>query len=156
MTVTITDPETIRRELVDQIKRIIPTEPRQRDSRWTWLEDQEIRGTIRNFDVLLEPEVETTGGGYGGGLQYEAATNIMVSYDVSEADQRRLVGADGRDLAAMLVRVHESVPGMFPVVGYDRKPIAEITVAGKAGAYTVTFSTQVSFWASDLVNQEVA
>lgn len=155
MSVTTTDPETIRLELVDQIKRIVPRERRQRDARWTWLEDQEIRGTLRGFDVVMEPQAEVLGG-YGGALQYKSVTNIVVSYPVSEADHRRLVGADSEDLSALLALVHQFIPGMFPI-GYDDTPIIERpTIAGASGGYTVTFTTTINFWSDDRVQQDVA
>lgn len=149
-----TDAETVREALAAQLVRVIPRYAPQRAERWTWQRDQEICGTIRNFDVVLEPEAEVIRGAYGDGLEYAADTAIVVSYPVSEPDLARYAGADGQDLAAVLIRLHTSVPGMQPVSMRGLLPVSERILDGSPGAYVVTFRASLHFMVSDLVAQE--
>lgn len=150
MSVATTDADTIRAELAAQIKTIVPRFEPRRDERWTWQQDAEIRGQLRNFDVILEAETEVlSDGGYGGGIEYSAVLQIVVSYPVPRALLPRFLGSDGQDLAAILIRLHTSIPGMFPV-----EVALELSSAGEPGAYVGTFTGRINFFASDTVATE--
>lgn len=154
MPVAVTDADTIRAELARQIGTIVPRYAPSRDSRWTWARDGEIVGTLRTFDVVLAAEDEVIGGAYGGGLEYASETEIRVSYPVSEAELPRFVGSDGQDLAAILIRLHTSIPGMFPVSMRGELPVFERVTEGDPGRYTAIFRTRIHFFVSDTVTTD--
>lgn len=154
MPVVTTDADTIRATLAAQIESIIPRRESHRDHRWRWARDGEIVGTLRTFDVIMAAEDEVIGGAYGGGLEYASETEIRVSYPVSEAEVHRFVGADGQDLAAILVRLHTSIDGMFPVGMRGDLPIFERVIEGDPGRYIATFRTTINFFVSDTVTTD--
>lgn len=149
-----TTPEQIRETFCRLMETVIPRLEWYSGSRWTWQKDAEVMGTLRNFDALfeVEEEVGTPGGygAYGGGITYRAPVNLVVSYPVESHELRRLMGADKQDLSAILVRLHESVTGMFAMANtVDRRVTHSFT--GSEGAYVATYSFEVHFFASDQV-----
>jgi len=150
VSVATTDADTIRAALAAQIQTIVPRFEPRRDDRWTWQQDAEIRGSLRNFDVVLEAETEViSDGAYGGGIEYTTVLQIVVSYPVPMALLPRFLGADGQDLAAILIRLHTTIPGMFPV-----EVALELSSTGDPGAYVGTFTGRLNFFASDVVATE--
>lgn len=148
-----TEPETIRATLAGLLETVIPTSTWDQ-SRWTWQKDAEVMGTLRNFDAIFDEEEEVGVPGsyaaYGGGITYRCPVRVVVSYPVEDAERRRLMGADKRDLSAILERLHESVAGMFAQSNsVDRRVTS--TYAGSDGAYVGTFSFEIHFFASDQV-----
>jgi hypothetical protein len=154
MPVVTTDATTVRAALAAAIQSIVPRYLPRRDQRWRWLEDKEIAGTLRSFDVVMGPEYEVPSGAYGGGLEYASETEIRVSYPVGENDVNRFVGADAQDLAAILIRLHTSIPGMLPVSMRGEQPISTPVIAGESPAYVVTYTTELHFFVSDTVETE--
>lgn len=156
MPVTTTDADTIRQALADAIASIVPRYEPRRDERWTYAKDQEIAGggTLRTFDVIMGAEEEVIGGAYSGGLEYTSETEIRVSYPMSGADLPRFMGADGQDLAGILVRLHTSIPGMFPVGMRGDLPVFTRSSSGEPGAYVGSFLTSINFFVSDEVTTD--
>jgi hypothetical protein len=114
------------------------------------MKDQEISGgTLRNFDVLLEAERDVPLGWFGGGIELTAPFEIRVSYPVSEPDLPRFMGADGQDIAGVLVRLHLTTPGMFPVSMREELPIFDIVANGDQTHYVGSFFGTANFFASD-------
>lgn len=150
-TITTTDPDTIRRKLLEKIKSIVPRRLHHRDVPWKPLPDGQISGTLRNFDAILQPEEEVPEGFYGGGIEMVSEVEIRVSYPVSEAEMRRFVGYDGQDLASMMAEFHTEDPGVFPVDMRGELPIFEREITGGPGSYVVVFRGQIRFFASDEV-----
>lgn len=151
-----TEPETIRAALAAKLEATLPSLDWQDSARWHWTRDAEVGGALRNFDIIIEPEIEviTTDiggqGAYGGGIEFECECMLVVSYPVRLADVRRFVGSDGRDLTAHLVRLHEDVPGMMPQRhAQDRRVVPSYT--GTEPNYIGTFSFKINFFALDSV-----
>ena len=151
MAVTTTTADAVRDALAAQIQTIVPRYAARQSERWTWTRDQEVAGTLRNFDVLMDAEEEVPEGAYGGGLEYASETEIRVAYPVSGPDLPRFMGADAQDLAAILVRLHTSIPGMFPVSMRAELPILDKSSTGSNGAYVVSYRTSLHFFVVDTV-----
>ena len=153
-----TEPETIREALARQLEAIRPRLAWRQLSRWTWQKDAEIAGgaTLRTFDLLFGAEVEVVvdeegvQGAYGGGIEYECPVVLRVSYPVREAELPRFLGADARDLTALLVRLHESVPGMFPHAESKGRRI-EPSSTGVDGRYIGEHRFDVRFFSDESV-----
>ena len=150
-TFTLIDPETIREGIAALIENISPRHLPERSTLWTWLRDQEISGTLRGFDVLIDIEREVPDGAYGGGILYTAPMEIRISYPVSESMRPRIIGADAQDIAATLIRAHDSIPGMFPTSVRGSEPISEIAYTGESGRFVATLTSQIYFFTSDVV-----
>jgi hypothetical protein len=154
MSEPLTDPDTIRAALAGILERVIPTYVPQQDCRWQWQRDQEITGTLRNFDLIFEPETEVvtnpeTGqqGAYGAGIEYRCVVRLVVSYPVSEPRLPRFLGADSRDLSAVLVSLHENIAGLYPQAwNVDRRVISTFT--GSDGGYIGTHAFALHFRAA--------
>lgn len=159
-----TDPDAIRDKLGDAIVSIVPSYAARRAERFVWARDQEIAGgsQFRLFDVQLGAEEEVIGAGqfgaggwYGGGVQYGCEVEIRVSYPVGTPDAVRFAGADGRDLAAMLVELHSEVPGMFPISVDGPSPVlSRPEIEGDSGRHVAVFRSIVTFFASDEVERD--
>jgi len=154
VTAATTDANTIREEFARQVRTIVPRFAPRREERFQWQRDREIAGPLRNFDAVFEAEVEVPGGFYGGGLEYASTVQINVSYPVSEADLPRFMGSDAQDIAAILIRLHTSIPGMFPIGVRGELPISEQSFTGEPGAYVGTFTTRINFFVADTVTTE--
>jgi hypothetical protein len=150
-----TDPETIRAALAGILANVIPSLAWQQDARWTWLKDRQVAGTLRSFDLIFEPETEVvtnpeTGqqGAYGAGIEYRCAVRLVVSYPVSEPRLPRFLGADARDLSAVLVSLHESIAGLYPQAwNVDRRVVSAFTGSdsGYIGTHAFTLHFRAAF-----------
>jgi hypothetical protein len=153
-TFATTEPETIREALAAKLQAIQPSLTWDR-TRWTWQRDAEIMGPLRNFDLRFGPETEVGNGdgrqgAYGGGMHFECVVELVVSYPVSYSQIDRFVGADSRDLSAILVSMHETVSGMFAQrFSEDRR--VESTYTGNDSAYIGTHTFTIEFFAVDSV-----
>jgi hypothetical protein len=149
-----TDPETIRDALAAILVTVIPTLEWGQSARWTRLKDREIAGALRSFDLVFEPETEVvvnpdTGqqGAYGAGIEYRCEVALVVSYPVDQHKIRRYIGADARDLGAVLVSLHETVDGVYPQAwNVDRRVVS--TYTGSDGSYIGTHSFAIHFRAA--------
>jgi hypothetical protein len=149
-----TDPETIRQALAVILKSVIPTLAWQRDARWTPTLDREVAGTLRNFNLIFEPETEVvvnpeTGqqGAYGAGIEYRCAVRLVVSYPVSEHRLPRFLGSDAADLSAVLVSLHEEISGLYPQAwNVDRRVVSTFT--GSDSGYIGTHSFALHYRAA--------
>lgn len=151
-----TEPEVIREALARVLEATLPSLDWQDSARWTWTKDAEVSGALRNFDLLFEPETEVITndiggqGAYGGGIEYACDVQLVVSYPVRLADLSRFRGSDGRDLTALLVRLHADVPGMMPQRNaQDRRVVP--SYAGTEPNYIGTFAFKINFFAVDTV-----
>lgn len=149
MSFDTTTPEIIRAALGAQIMTILPRHEPARDQHWTYQPDQEIAGTLRNFDLIFEVEQDVPGGAYSGGVELVCPVEIRVAYPVSEPARRRFMGADLQDLAMTLVRF--SPAGMFPIGVRGDAPIIEVDHEGTEGAFVGRFHTRIHFFADDTV-----
>jgi hypothetical protein len=152
----ITDPEPIRQALAARLQLVIPTLSWQAGARWTFQQDMEISGALRNFDIRFGPEDEVVvddegvQGAYGGGIEYAVDVEVRVSYPVLEAERDRFLGADARDLTALLETLHQFVSGMFAQQWSQRSRVAS-TWTGSPGAYVGSHRFRIRFFASDTV-----
>jgi len=159
MSVVTTDPEAIRQALAQRLQRVIPSLTWQQDTRWTFVEDVEVSGSLRNFDLIFGDEAEVvvddTGvqGAYGGGIEYECEVSLVVSYPVTEAERPRFMGADKRDVTALLETLHTFVPGMFAQKWSLAERVAS-SWTGTSGAYIGTHVFSIRFFAPDTVEVE--
>lgn len=160
MTIATTTATEIRRRLAGFIQRIPPRYTQEASERWVWRDAQEITGRLRNFDVLIQPELEVPGGAYGTGIRYSADTAIRVAYPLDEEIARRAVGADGQDLAALLAQLHEladdegTIDGMFPISMAASRGLPMLIpqfIQIDEGAFIVEFRVEIHFMAHDLV-----
>jgi hypothetical protein len=150
-----TEPETIRAALAARLMAIRPSLEWSHESRWTWTKDREVAGTLRNFDLVFEPETEVGNGdgrqgAYGGGMHYECEVRLVVSYPVDEHKRPRFIGSDARDLSAILVSLHETVSGMFPQKWSEQQRV-ESSFTGSDGGYIGTHAFKIQFFAVDSV-----
>lgn len=151
-----TDPETIRAALAARLKSTQPTLAWQQDARWTPMLDREIAGsTLRSFNLVFAPEQEVGNGdgkqgAYGGGIQYACEVALIVSYPVEKNKLPRFLGADARDLSAILASLHESVSGMFAQLWSQERRVVP-TYIGSDGAYVGTHTFTIDFFAVDTV-----
>jgi hypothetical protein len=149
-----TEPETIREALARRLEAIEPTLTWER-SRWSWQKDAEIMGTLRNFDAIFGAETEVGNGdgrlgAMGGGMHYECIVELVVSYPVEKNKLPRYLGADARDLSAVLVDLHTYASGMFPQWwSQDRRVVSTFT--GSDGGYIGTHTFTIEFFAVDSV-----
>jgi len=156
MPMPTTDPEAIRQGLAARLESVIPTLTWQQDARWSFQPDQEISGTLRNFNLVFGPEREVVvdergvQGAYSGGIEYACDVEVVVAYPVSEAERPRFLGADARDLTALLETLHQFVPGMFAQTWSVSDRVTS-TWTGNAGAYIATFSFSIRFFGVDTV-----
>jgi hypothetical protein len=153
MTLATTDPETIRAALAARLVAMKPTLAWQQERRWTWTKDREVSGTLRTFDLKFGIEYEITAGpesAYGGGITYAVPVELVVSYPVEENKRDRFIGTDARDLSAMLVRIHESIAGLFAQAwSVDRRVVS--TWTGSDNSYIGTHAFTLHFYAADSV-----
>lgn len=153
-----TEPEIIRAALADQLQAVQPRLTWRQEARWTWERDAEIVGgmSLRSFDLIFGVEFEVTiddrgiQGPYGGGIEFECPVVLRVSYPVKEAELPRYMGADVRDLTGLLVRLHESVPGLLPFAE-SRGRRVETTVTGVDGKYVGEMRFGARFFSDETV-----
>jgi hypothetical protein len=156
-----TDPDTIRDALGARLVSIKPSLEQGQLSRWTWLKDREVAGTLRSFDLRFAAETEVGNGdgrqgAYGGGIQYECVVELVVSYPVTVYRLPRFLGSDARDLSAILADLHTYIPGdgMFAQMwSQDRRVVS--TWTGSDGAYIGTHTFTIDFFAVDSVQVAV-
>jgi hypothetical protein len=150
-----TEPDTIRDALVARLHAIAPTYLPGRDKRWTWNKGREVGGTLRAFDAVFGQETEVGNGdgrlgAMGGGMHYECIVELVVSYPVEKNKLPRYLGADARDLSAVLVDLHTYVSGMFPQWwSQDRRVVSTFT--GSDSGYIGTHTFTIEFFAVDSV-----
>lgn len=148
-----TTADAIRSTLAAQMQTIVSRYEPDRAARFVFKDDLEVCGELRNFDIRFDIEREVPEGWYGGGIEVMAPVEIVVSYPVSEPRLRRLAGADWLDLACVLYRLHESVNGLIPFsMQVDENP--EPVVSGDEGRYTVTWTVEFHWMASDEVTTQ--
>jgi hypothetical protein len=149
-----TEPETIREALCRRLEAIQPTLSWDR-SRWTWQKDAEIMGPLRNFDARFGAETEVGNGdgrlgAMGGGMHYECVVELVTSYPVGLRELDRFIGADNRDISAVLVTLHELVSGMFPQTFSATRRVVS-TFTGSDAAFIGTHTFTIEFFALDSV-----
>jgi hypothetical protein len=147
-----TDVETIRELMAAAIKTIVPRYLPQQGTRYTWTKDQEVAGTLRNFDLLFDAERDSPKSWHGGGIALVSTCEIRISYPVGEADAPRFRGADYQDLAGLMVRLHTMIPGMFAQSMREDSPTFADDVIGQTGAYVGSLFVDLHFFASDAVD----
>lgn len=159
MTLAYTSIDSVREGIARQIERIIPRAEAHRDTRFRWQRDVDIAGTLRNFDVLADMPAEVPGGAFGGGVEYSAILRIRIAYDeLGDQDFVALAAADAEDIAALLVRVHALLPGLFPFETERSRstPLLVTTTdsATEEARRVVEHLVDVHYWVSGEVNLE--
>lgn len=154
-----TDADTIREAIATAITSIVPRHAARRSDRFVRAKNQEISGgsQFRLFDVELEAEREQAGDQFagawhGGGIVYGAEATITVSYSAATHDVRRWAGSDGQDIAAVLVDLHTTIPGMFAISASGPGPVLDgPEISGPSGRHLAVFRVFVTFFVSDTV-----
>jgi hypothetical protein len=156
MTFPTTTIEAVRAGLATQIQRIIPRAERHRDTRWRYLDTIDVAGTLRNFGIVAEIPQEVPGAYGSEGIEYAAILRIRVAYDgLGDQEAKLLAAEDAEDLAALLVRVHASISGMFPVETERSRSIPLLlpttTDDSEEARRVVEFVVVVHYFAADTV-----
>lgn len=157
-----TDADTIREAIANAITSIVPRHSARRDERYVRIKDGEVPGgsALRSFDVDLGPEREVpaaqfAGAWHGGGVVYGSDVEIRVSYPLHTKLAARFAGADGQDIAALLVDLHTTVTGMFALSADGPGPVLEgPELEGDGGRHVAVFSCFVTFFVSDEVTTD--
>jgi hypothetical protein len=159
MTLAFTSIDLVREGIARQIERIIPRAEAHRDTRFAWQRDIATTGTLRNFDVLADMPTEVPGGAYGGGIEYATILRVRIAYDeLGDQDFVALASMDAEDIAALLVRVHALVPGLFPFETERSRstPLLVTTIddASEEARRVVEHLVEVHYWVSGEVMLE--